>query len=119
METTVKGHLALPIKEEETLDNDVFLMDECDKMEKEKKITKIHKVLAHPLPDILKQFFKNCSDKNKEVLNLVDKVHDKCNVCRRFKKSPARPKVGLPVSSDFNECVALDLKERKSNKEYI
>ena len=119
LETTVKGHLALPIKEEETLDNDVFLMDECDKMEKEKKITKIHKVLAHPLPDILKQFFKNSSDNDKEVLNLVDKVHDKCNVCRRFKKSPARPKVGLPVSSDFNECVALDLKERKSNKEYI
>ena len=119
LETTVKGHLALPLKEEETLDNDVFLMDECDKVEKEKKITKIHKVLAHPLPEILKQFFRNSSDNDKEVLDLVDEVHEKCNICRKFKKSPARPKVGLPVSSDFNECVALDLKERKANKEYI
>ena len=119
LETTFKGHLALPIKEAETLDDDVFLLSECDKAEKVKKITKIHKVLAHPLPDILKQFFMNSSDNDKEVLKLIDEVHEKCNVCRKFRKTPSRPKVGLPVSSDFNDVVALDLKERKSNKEYI
>ena len=46
-------------------------------------------------------------------------MSDNCEVCKRFKKSPNRPKVGLPTSSDFNEVVALDLKERNNNKEYI
>ena len=40
-------------------------------------------------------------------------------MCRRFRRTPSRPKVGLPVSNDFNECVALDLKERNNNKEFI
>ena len=119
LETTVKGHLAIPIKDEESLDEDIFLLAECDKAEKIKKITKIHQVLAHTPPEILKEFFKNSSDNEKEVLQLVDEIIAKCNVCKRFKRTPSRPKVGLPVSCDFNECVALDLKERKGNKEYI
>ena len=119
LETTAKGHLALPIKEDEALEDEIFLLAECDRAEKEKKIRKIHQVLAHPLPEILKKFFRNSSDNDKEILSLIDKVHDKCNVCKRFRKSPSRPKVGLPVSSDFNECVAIDLKIRKNNKEYI
>ena len=119
LETTVKGHLALPIKDEENLDEDIFLMAECDEPEKIKKITKIHQVLAHPPAEILKHFFRNSSENEKEVLKLVDEVTEKCNVCKKLKKTPSRPKVGLPVSCDFNECVALDLKELRGNKEYI
>ena len=115
----MKGHLALPIKDDEHLDDDVFLLAECDETEKMKKITKIHRVLAHPSPEILKVFFKNSSDNDDRVLQLIDKVHEKCNVCKKFKKTPSRPKVGLPVSMDFNECVAMDLKQRKGNKDYI
>ena len=119
LETTVNGHLALPLAGENILDDEVFLMNDCDKTEKIKKVSKIHKVLAHPLPHILKYFFKNSSDNEKEVLEAVDSVTDNCDVCRRFRKSPSRPKVGLPVSSDFNDCVALDLKVKKGNKGYI
>ena len=93
------------------------MMEECDP--NKKKITKIHKVLAHPKGEILKHFFKNSSDNDKETLQIVDEVHEKCDICRKFRKSPSRPKVGLPVSEDFNEVVALDLKERRTNKEYI
>ena len=119
LETTLGGHLALPIKEEEPLDESIFILTECEFKEKEKKIKKIHQVLAHPKPEILKNFFKNSSENDKETFNVVDEVHEKCEICRKFQKSPSRPKVGLPVSFDFNECVALDLKERKTNKEYI
>ena len=62
LETTVNGHLALPITNENILEDDIFLMNDCDRKEKEKKVTKIHKVLAHPHPNILKQFFKNSSE---------------------------------------------------------
>ena len=117
LDTTVKGHLALSLVEEDALEEEIFLMADCNKEEKERKITRIHKVLGHPLPQTLKEFFRNSSENEPEVLNLVDEVHGKCEVCRRFKKSPGRPKVALPMSDDFNQCVALDLKER--NKKFI
>ena len=38
----------------------------------------------------------------------------------KFKRTPSRPKVGLPLASDFNDCVALDLRgPLKDNKRYI
>ena len=37
LETTFKGHLALPLKEEELLDDEIFLMDGCEKEKKKKK----------------------------------------------------------------------------------
>ena len=43
LETTIKGHLALPLREEECLDDVVFMMSECDSEEKEKKIRKFTK----------------------------------------------------------------------------
>jgi transposase InsO family protein len=40
--------------------------------------------------------------------------------CSQFKKSPPRPKVGLPVANDFNDIVGLDLKViSKTKGEYI
>ena len=37
-------------------------------------------------------------------------IINKCKVCSQFKKSPPRPRVGLPAANDFNEIVGLDLK---------
>ena len=89
LETTLKGHLAVPIAAEDTLDDEVFLMHDNDQKEKEKKVTKIHKVLAHPLPQILKQFFRSSSDNSKDIMQAIDSVTENCDVCKRFKKSPS------------------------------
>ena len=70
-----------------------FWMTKYVKMKK-KKIRKIHQVLAHPLSEILKKFLRNSSENDPEILRLVDEVNDKCDVCKRFRKSPSRPKVG-------------------------
>ena len=117
LETTNKGHLALSLVEEKELENEAFVLSDCKEQEKLKRVARIHKVLAHPPPRILKKFFNDSSEKGPEINKLVDTVNDKCEVCRKFKKSPSRPKVSLPMSDDFNQCVALDLKEL--NKKYI
>ncbi|PIK35546.1 hypothetical protein BSL78_27628 [Apostichopus japonicus] len=44
----------------------------------------------------------------------IDDVVSKCEVCKQYKKTPSRPVVGLPLAKEFNEVVALDLKEWKS-----
>ena len=44
--------------------------------------------------------------KRKLVLDVIEN----CETCSKLKKAPPRPKVGLPVSNDFNQVVAMDLK---------
>ena len=36
--------------------------------------------------------------------------HD-CNLCCAYSRTPARPVVALPMASDFNEKVCMDLKQ--------
>ena len=52
-------------------------------------------------------------------MKLIEEVSRECPVCIHHKRTPSRPKVGLPLSKTFNQCVALDLKDRKRNKDYI
>ena len=117
LEKTSKGHLALPIFEVSA--DEAFILEEATEEEKLKKVTKIHEVMCHPKAEILKNFFKDSSDNDQETLDMIDEVSEKCEICRKFAKSPSRPKVGFPVSRDFNQCVALDLKDNKRTKSYI
>ena len=51
---------------------------------------------------------------------LVLKFLEKCEICKRHKRSPPRPKVGLPKAKDVNEVVSIDLKIlKKSGKKDI
>ena len=34
-----------------------------------------------------------------------------CDLCKRYAKTPARPIVGMPMATQFNEKVAMDLKQ--------
>ena len=39
----------------------------------------------------------------------MDEISSKCDVCKMYKKTPLRPVVGLPLASEFNHTVAMDL----------
>ena len=43
----------------------------------------------------------------------MDKVTECCEICKLYKKAPARPVVSLPLENEFNEVVAVHLKEWK------
>ena len=53
--------------------------------------------MAHPKVEVLNLFFKNSSEIDDEILKIIEEVSDQCEVCRKFKKSPNRLKVGLPT----------------------
>ena len=73
------------------------------------QLIKAHKYFGHRSGRrIWELFAKSGRLKGKKQVALD--IIDKCKVCAQFKKSPPRPKVGLPVSNDFNEVVGLDLK---------
>ena len=54
-------------------------------------------------------------NKNKAALELLDK----CKICKETKKTPPRPKVGMPAANNFNEVVGLDLKVLDKTGQYI
>ena len=35
---------------------------------------------------------------------------ERCDTCKRFQRTPARPVVSLPMATEFNDVVAMDLK---------
>ena len=45
--------------------------------------------------------------------NVIKDVVDSCTICRKFKKTPPRPRVAMPKATTNNEVVSLDLKERR------
>ena len=44
---------------------------------------------------------------------ILGEIYEKCKICKEYAKTPARPEVGLPMASKFNEKVAMDLKSWK------
>ena len=43
-------------------------------------------------------------------MSLVDSFSDTCQICKVYKKPDPEPIVGLPLASQFNHTVEMDLK---------
>ncbi|XP_072169476.1 uncharacterized protein [Diadema setosum] len=51
-----------------------------------------------------------------DYATLIEEVSNKCEVCKRYKKTPPRPAVSLPLARQFNDVVAMDLKQFSKSK---
>ena len=88
-------------------------------LDEEKEVKKVHKYFGHKSGRRVWELFAK-ADKLKGKKPEVLEVIENCKVCSQMRKSPPRPKVGLPVAIDFNEVVGMDLKVVDKNKgEYI
>ena len=79
-----------------------------------KKIAdKLHRQFCHCSADRLSRLVRSSNmwghDREKQIIESIIEVSNACNVCKRFKRAPAVPVVSLPLASDFNEVVAMDL----------
>ena len=92
-------------------------VDDCNDKEKKAKIKRVHHVMGHPREDSLKSLFKDSSINDRKTMKLIEEISRECSVCIHHRRTPSRPKVALPMSRNFNQCVAIDLKERKNNKD--
>ena len=52
-------------------------------------------------------------------MKIIDEVVQACDVCRKYEKPVPRPFVGLSRAEDFNNSVALDLREPGTNLWYL
>ena len=78
--------------------------------EEEAKVKKVHRYFGHRSSRRIWDLFAKAK-KLRGKKQAVQEVINNCKTCSEYKKSPPRPRVGLPVANDFNEVIGLDLKE--------
>ena len=86
--------------------------------DEKKQIIKVHRYFGHRSGRKIWEIFAKAGhlrNKKKAVLELLDK----CKVCSTTRKTPPRPKIGMPVANNFNEIIGLDLKVLDKSGEYI
>ena len=86
-----------------------------DTKEKEKMCMKIHRQFSHARGNKLKNLAKDGGINDSEFLQMMESIHDRCNICIKYKKPPPKPIVCAPLAKEFNESIAMDLKDISGN----
>ena len=113
---TTSGHYCIPIDRTENIAvEEVFSVkfEEMGRQDKVKTLLKLHRQFAHPRPRKLKSLLQDADIWRDDYQDLLEEIDRKCELCKRYSKTPARPVVGMPMATQFNEKVAMDLKQWK------
>ena len=97
--------------------HEVFLNVLLDKNE-EDEVMKVHRYFGHRSGRKIWELFAKAGrleGKKKAVLNMLEN----CVTCKQLKKTPPRPKIGMPMANSFNEIVGLDLKIMPNGKNIL
>ena len=87
--------------------------------EKRRKAAKLHRQFSHASKEKPIRLVKNSDYLDKEFQTCVEDCCNNCEICRKYKSQPLRPVVGLPLGTDFNQVVCMDLKEVEHNKTWF
>ena len=74
---------------------------------------KLHRKFAHPSQEKLLLLIKNAGEPwhgNQNLGEEMKNISNNCPTCKKYKKVPPSPVVGLPMATEFQETVAMDLK---------
>ena len=82
---------------------------------KESVARKLHIQFSHPRSEKIKALLRDAEIDDKELEQHLDDLDISCEVCMKYKKPKPRPIVGLPMARNFNETVAMDLKQWSSS----
>ena len=109
---TSSGHYCVPICTAETKVEDVLSTKLSDMSDEDRKrsLLKLHRQFAHPSRQRLEAIIKDAGAWRDDFGSDMSAIYDKCDICKRYAKTPARPVVSLPLAKRFNEKVAMDLK---------
>ena len=119
-----QGHLRIPIRKR-ILEEELLLEGWKGKSQKEIKgaIMKLHLQFGHGSGDKIWKLTEEAEwseglrkDEKEEMRKLVVGLIDSCEVCKKYKRNPAKPVVSFPCSKIFNEIVALDIGEIEEKK---
>lgn len=112
---TSSGHYCIPIVEQEDIDKSVLAvqLEKYTQNNRYKALLKLHRGMGHPSNAKLIALLKDANSWRDVDARVLGEIHEKCDVCKQFARTPSRPVVSLPMASKFNEKVAMDLKAWK------
>ena len=120
---TSSDHYAIPLNDSyersASLDDsrfiEVFLTIDniCNKSQAEKVqiAIKLHKQFGHPKGSRLINLIKSAGISDNVLLDAVQRLDGNYSICLKYKKQKSRPAVGFLLAHNFNETVAMDIKQ--------
>ena len=114
LKETAQGHLTFPMGKN-IKDNEEEIVKRIHLVRIKKKysmrdLKKIHRVFGHPTTEKVSKLMKDAGEDDPVIIKILKKIHEHCSVCRKHRKNPSKPKVGLPKAREVNEIVCIDLK---------
>lgn len=82
----------------------------CHKLEKRDKALKLHQVFGHAGKEKIYNMYKEAKGEDHELRKELEELEKTCDVCLSMKRPYPRPRSCLPLSSNVNEVVAMDIK---------
>ena len=79
----------------------------------------MHCQFSHASKEKLTRLVKKSYYHGKEFQKCIEDCCNNCEICRTHKSQPLQPVVGLPLGTDFNQVVCMDLKEVEHNKTWF
>lgn len=116
LEFTSSGHYCVDIPDKE----DVLIVTEnMSADEKCRILLKLHKQFGHASADRLQRLIHSSGNKDKECFTILQQLLNDCEICKKYKKTKTKPPVGLPLASEYNETVAVNLHELEPGVWYL
>ena len=132
---TSAGHYAIDLINEDQISIDqVFMINAnkdhesvnlvdlttADEKTQYKLLDKIHKQFGHRPKPLFVNLLKSCEKWQEKFSPMLDKIIARCEGCIMRKRAPDKPAVAMPLATDFNQVVTMDLKIWDKNKhQYI
>ena len=106
---TSSGHYIIPLIATEQEIHVTLKLTET-KEEMKRKIIKLHRQFAHPGKDSFIKLLKQSNLYDVNVQVCINEVYANCDICIQTSRTPSRPIVCMPMASEFNDVLAIDLK---------
>lgn len=114
--TSKSGHYCVPLTDKKRVisqtepTHTTFIFNTVKQTKKE-IATKLHSQFSHPSAFKLVSLIKSSGHaRDTDLIREIHNVSNNCKICKEFRRPPRRPVVGLPIATNFNECLQLDLK---------
>ena len=120
---TKSGHYAIPLtfsgcgkpvtqkqlETAESADSEIaFKTSSCCALD-DISLIKLHRQLGHCSPEMLQALLKDAGLIMPDLWSKLSKIHQNCDICKLQSKKRPVPCVGMPLSSAFNDVLAMDL----------
>ena len=118
---TSSGHYCIDISGKiESNPCEVLVFNENISPDERKRILeKLHKQFGHASKEKLIKLLQSSGVTDSNVVCQLDEIISKCDICLKYKRPSPKPAVGLPLATEFNGMVAVDLHQLERNLWYL